>query len=144
MLTVGRGFARTCSGVTRRDFLRAGGIGALGLSLADLDRASAAGPGGDRAVILLMLVGGPSQLETWDPKPEAPAEVRGPFGSIATAVPGLRICEHLPRMAGRMDRVALVRSLHHEAAPIHEAGHQLLQTGRLGRLGQEHPHVGSV
>jgi uncharacterized protein (DUF1501 family) len=89
-------------------------------------------------------VGGPSQLETWDPKPAAPAEVRGPFGSIATALPGVRFNEHLPRMARWMDRVTLIRSLHHDAAPIHETGHQLLQTGRLCREGQEAPHFGSV
>ena len=98
----------------------------------------------DRAVILLMLVGGPSQLETWDPKPDAPVEVRGPFGTIETAVPGVRINEHLPRLARRMDRLTLIRSLTHDAAPIHETGHQLLQTGRLCRDGGEHPHVGSV
>lgn len=99
---------------------------------------------GEKALILLMLVGGPSQLETWDPKPEAPAEVRGPFGSIATAVPGVRISEHLPRIARRMDRLTLIRSMHHDAAPIHETGHQLLQTGRLCRPGEEFPHIGSV
>jgi hypothetical protein len=116
----------------------------LALACPDRGRAMAAGAGGDRAVILLMLVGGPSQLETWDPKPDAPAEVRGPFGSIATAVPGVRISEHLPRLARRMDRLSLIRSLYHEAAPIHETGHQLIQTGRLCRHGEEHPHMGSV
>jgi hypothetical protein len=116
----------------------------MGLSLADLDALGAVRPRPDRAVILLMLVGGPSQLETWDPKPEAPAEIKGPFGSIATRVPGVQISEHLPRLAARMDRLALVRSLHHDAAPIHETGHQLLQTGRLCRPGEEHPHLGAV
>jgi hypothetical protein len=81
---------------------------------------------------------------TWDPKPDAPAEIRGPFGSIATAVPGVRVGEHLPRLARRLDRLTLIRSLHHDAAPIHETGYQLLQTGRLCRLGHEHPHAGSV
>ena len=98
----------------------------------------------ERSVILLLLVGGPSQLETWDPKPDAPADVRGPFRSIATVCPGVRISEHLPRMAARMDRLAIVRSVHHETAPIHETGYQLLQTGRLCRAGEEHPHIGSV
>jgi hypothetical protein len=145
MLTVGQGLASTCSGVTRREFLRVGGLGTFGVALADPGRLAAEEFGsGERAVILLMLVGGPSQLETWDPKPEAPAEVRGPFRPIATAVPGVRISEHLPLSARRMDRLTILRSLHHEAAPIHETGHQLLQTGRLCRPGEEAPHVGSV
>ncbi len=144
MLTVGRGMASTCSGVTRRDFLRVGGLGALGLTMVEGGPLEAAAGDGDRSVILLMLVGGPSQLETWDPKPDAPREVRGPFGTIETAVPGVRINEHLPRLARRMDRLTLIRSLSHDAAPIHETGHQLLQTGRLCRLGEEPPHVGSV
>ena len=98
----------------------------------------------DRSIILLLLLGGPSQLETWDPKPDAPAEVRGPFGSIATRCPGIQISEHLPRLALRMDRLAIVRSVHHDEAPIHETGCQLIQTGRLCRAGQEAPHFGSV
>jgi hypothetical protein len=91
-----------------------------------------------------MLVGGPSQLETFDPKPDAPREVRGPFGSIATRVPGVRVNEFLPECARRMDRLALVRSLHHDASPIHETGCQLVQTGGICRLGEEQPHIGSV
>ena len=136
MLTVGRGMASTGSGVTRRDFLRVGGLGALGLTMVEGGPLEAAAGDRDRAVILLMLVGGPSQLETWDPKPDAPVEVRGPFGTIETAVPGVRINEHLPRLARRMDRLTLIRSLTHDAAPIHETGHQLLQTGRLCRHGE--------
>jgi hypothetical protein len=92
----------------------------------------------------LLLVGGPSQLETFDPKPDAPVDIRGPFRSIATRIPGIRVSEHLPRLAARMDRVALVRSVFHDAAPIHETGYQLLQTGRLCRSGEESPHFGSV
>src|SRR4051794_34439683 len=144
MLTVGKGMTSTCSGVSRRDFLRVGGLGALGWTMVEGGPLEAAGGDRDRAVILLMLVGGPSQLETWDPKPDAPSDVRGPFRSIATAVPGVRVNENLPRLARRMDRLALIRSLHHDAAPIHETGQQLLQTGKLCRLGQEHAHVGSV
>jgi hypothetical protein len=131
MITIGQGSVRLCSGVSRREFLLAGGVGlgAMGISMAELSAREPARGRSDRAVILLMLVGGPSQLETWDPKPEAPPEVRGPFGSIATRVPGVRISEHLPRLAARMDRVTLVRSVHHDEAPIHETGHQLLQGG---------------
>ncbi|MDR3633385.1 MAG: DUF1501 domain-containing protein [Isosphaeraceae bacterium] len=130
--------------VDRRDFLRTGTLAAAGWSLLHPDRSFAGPAHDDRAVILLMLVGGPSQLDTWDPKPDAPAEIRGPFGSIATAVPGVHLCEHLPRSAARMDRLTIIRSMHHEAAPIHETGHQLIQTGRLCRLGEEGPHAGSV
>ena len=92
-------------------------------------------------MILLMLVGGPSQLETWDPKPDAPAEVRGPFRSIATAVPGRAdLRAPAPARRGGWTGSTLIRSMHHDAAPIHETGHQLLQTGRLCREGEEHPH----
>jgi len=116
----------------------------LGFTQADLAAAINSDSSAERSVILLLLVGGPSQLETWDPKPGAPAAVRGPFGSIATRCPVVRICEHLPRMASMMDRLALVRSVHHDAAPIHETGHQLLQTGRLSQGGDEAPNFGSV
>ncbi len=102
------------------------------------------GPAADRSVIFLMLVGGPSQVDTFDPKPDAPSEIRGPFRSIETAVPGVRLCEHLPETARRMGRVAIVRSMHHDAAPIHETGQQLLQTGHLCRNDDEFPHFGSV
>jgi hypothetical protein len=141
--------ARFCDGLTRRDFLRAGAVsgGALGLSLADLfglPRAGAASRTGDLNCILLFLVGGPSHLDTWDLKPTAPDNVRGPFRPIRTNVNGVQICEHFPRMARLADRYAIVRSVHHREAPIHETGHQLMQTGRLARDGQEHPHYGAV
>jgi hypothetical protein len=92
--------------------------------------------------ILLFLVGGPSQLDTWDMKPDAPEEIRGPFRPIDTNVPGLQISEVFPRMARMMDRVALVRSVYHTAAAVHDTGHQMMQTGRLFTGGVEHPHVG--
>lgn len=135
----------TCDGLTRRDFLRAGALsaGAVGLSLGDLD-AAGFGRANDVNCILLFLVGGPSQLDTWDPKPDAPAEVRGPFRPVRTNVPGVVLAETFPRMAARADRYALVRSVHHDAAPIHETGHQLMQTGRLFKAGVEHPHYGAV
>jgi hypothetical protein len=135
--------------LTRRDFLRVGGLsaGALGLSLAELGqlpRAGAAVAERDVRCILLFLVGGPSQLDTWDPKPAAPTNVRGPFRPIRTNVPGINFCEHFPLMAQVADRFALVRSVHHLEAPVHETGHQLMQTGYLFRGGQEYPHYGSV
>jgi uncharacterized protein (DUF1501 family) len=138
---------RACDRVTRRDFLRVGALsaGAVGLSLADLNFLRAEGHShGEVNCILLFLVGGPSQLDTWDLKPEAPDEIRGPFRPIRTNVPGIAISECFPRMARMADRYALVRSVHHDAAPIHETGHQLMQTGKLFRGGLEHPHYGAV
>jgi hypothetical protein len=135
-----------CDGLTRRDFLRVGGL-AVGLTLTELARLQqlgAAPPRSDRACIQLFLVGGPGQLDTWDLKPDAPAEVRGPFRPIKTNVPGVEICEHFPHMARMADKYAIVRSVHHEEAPIHETGHQLMQTGRLFRRGVEWPHYGAA
>lgn len=101
----------------RRRWLRMGGLGALGLNLAGLLRADAAAarraPGSIRSCILIFYYGGPSHLDTWDPKPGAPREVRGEFGTIATNVPGIRVGEHLPHSARVVDRLAIVRSLHH-------------------------------
>jgi hypothetical protein len=113
--------------IGRRPFLAA----AMGAGAFPMGWAAGAAP--PRSVILILLVGGPSGHETLDPKPDAPEGVRGPFGSIATRVPGVRLGEHLPRLAARLDRVTLVRSLHHDAAPVHETGLQLLQAGRLGQ-----------
>ena len=138
--------AKVCGGFSRRDFLKAGSIsaGAIGLSLADLERADAAGRNKDVNCILLFMLGGPSQLDTFDLKPDAPSNVRGPFKPTKTNVPGVQICEHFPRMATMADRYAILRSVHHNAAPIHETGHQLMQTGYLFRGGREYPHYGSV
>jgi hypothetical protein len=132
--------------LNRRDFLRAGalGAGAAGLSLAGLPELRASSPAPDRNCILLFLVGGPSHIDTFDPKPNAPENIRGPFRPICTNVPGIQICEHLPLLAKQADRFALIRSVHHTAAPIHETGHQLMQTGRLFHEGVEYPHFGSV
>jgi hypothetical protein len=138
---------RFCDGLTRRDFLHAGSLTGLGLSLPALQALKARGAvKDDRDVncILLFLVGGPSQLDTWDMKPDAPEEVRGPFKPIATKVPGVQISEVFPRLAGMMDRVSLVRSAHHEAAAVHDTGHQMMQTGRLFTGGIDHPHYGCV
>ena len=129
---------------SRRDFLQAGGLGALSLGLSGSSAlGSALASGRQGGVILLNLVGGPSQLETFDPKPDAPENVRGPFESIQTSVPGIRINEFLPKIAQRMDRLTLIRTLHHDEAPIHETGLQLIQTGRISRGDEEFPHFGA-
>jgi hypothetical protein len=114
---------RCCDGLTRRETLKAGALSLLGggFTLPHLfaaeERARARGdrPGKAKSVILLYLLGGAATQDMWDMKPAAPAEVRGEFKPIATNVPGLRICEHLPRMARWMDRAALVRSVNHKA-----------------------------
>jgi hypothetical protein len=91
---------------------------------------------------MLFLVGGPSQIDTWDPKPKAPAEVRGPFNPIDTNVPGIQVSEIFPRLAKHADKFSLVRTVYHTATAVHDTGHQMMQTGRLFTGGVEHPHVG--
>src|SRR5690349_16217949 len=103
--------------LNRRQVLRAGSLGLCGLNLAALleaEQARAAPAGAAvRSCILLFYYGGPSHLDTWDMKPHAPREVRGEFRPIATRVPGVHICEHLPRCARVMDRLAVLRGMHH-------------------------------
>src|SRR5437016_3216962 len=101
---------------SRREFLRAGVLAVGGLSLSDVLRARAAtgAPSLDTSVILFYMWGGPSHLETYDLKPEAPVEYRSVFRPIATCVPGMQICELFPQQARIADRFSLVRSLHHE------------------------------
>src|SRR5262245_18034776 len=105
---IGDGVARTCDGLTRRDFLQAGALGAIGLTLADLTTVQAQGKVAanhdNRSVIMIFNLGAPSQLDTWDPKPQAPAEIRGPFKPIATNAPGMEISEIFPRMAQHSDK----------------------------------------
>src|SRR5262249_28084445 len=97
----------TCDGLSRRELLRVGGLSLFGaLHQPALAATGARHAGKAKSVILLDLFGGPSHLDTFDPKPDAPAEVRGEFGTIDTSLPGLRICEHLPRTARWMHRVA--------------------------------------
>jgi hypothetical protein len=136
-----------CDGLTRRDFLHAGSLAYLGLGLTDLLGLKARGAVANQKdinCIMLFLVGGPSQLDTWDMKPNAPAEIRGPYKPIKTNVPGIQISEVFPRMAKNADKFALVRTVYHTAAAVHDTGHQMMQTGRLFQGGIEYPHVGCV
>jgi hypothetical protein len=120
---------------TRRDILQAGAIGLLGLSAADVQalRAASAAQGerlaAPRSVIYIFLSGGLSQHDSFDPKPDAPENIRGDFSRIATQTPGVHICEHLPRLAARSRRWALVRSLSHPSND-HSLGHHIMLTGR--------------
>lgn len=104
---------RSCSGVTRRELLVAGGLGALGVGTA---AAAATSPPKAKSVICLFLFGGWSQLETFDLKPHAPEAIRGPYKPVASAVPGFPVCELLPQLAKRTDRVAVVRSVRSDDA----------------------------
>src|SRR5215831_3717038 len=117
---------------TRRGLLRLGGIGVFGLSLPRLLRADAA-PGrtpAARSCVLFLLHGGPSQLDTWDMKPSAPPEVRGEFKPIATSVPGIQICEHMPRLARLAHRFTIVRSMTHTMLS-HNTATYFITTGQL-------------
>jgi hypothetical protein len=142
----GRGQAHTCDGVSRRDFLQVGTLGAFGLSLPDLLTAQAQATvdkhKDDRNVILIFNLGAPSHIDLFDMKPEAPAEIRGPFKPIRTNAPGIEISELLPLHARHADKFSLVRSCYHSAAAVHDTGHQLMQTGRLSTGGIVTPHAG--
>src|SRR5690349_3679962 len=120
-----------CDGLTRRDFLHAGSVATLGLTLPGLMAQKAAGNVKDKDLncIMLFLVGGPSHIDTWDPKPNAPAEIRGPFNPVATKVPGIRVTEIFPKLAQHTDKVSLIRSVYHTATAVHDTGHQMMQTG---------------
>src|SRR5215831_4489205 len=111
MLLLGRQTQRTCQALSRRSFLQIGASTVLGLSLADRLKAGST-LGSAKQVVLLWLWGGPSHLDTFDPKPNAPLEYRGPFSTISTKIPGLRFCELFPKLAGLTEQMALIRSLH--------------------------------
>lgn len=152
ILRVLGGPKRVCAGVTRRDLMLAGGLGLLGQGLTKPSHAATteAPKATAKNVILLYLFGGPSQLETFDPKPDAPQEVRGTIGSIETSLPGCRISEGLPMTAQIMDRCTLVRSLTHPwnfhgmmwtTTNVPESN---VPTEETQRIDKHWPYVGSV
>jgi hypothetical protein len=144
---------RRCDGLSRRGFLRVGTLGFAGLSLADVLRAKAgafaagraAAP--ERSVILIWLDGGPPQHETYDPKPDAPAQVRGPLKPIPTTLPGVFVSELLPNHARLLTKASIIRSLHHDNGDHFAAAHWML-TGYLGSnarsLPAQYPSAGSI
>jgi uncharacterized protein (DUF1501 family) len=115
-------------GLSRREMLRAGGLGLFGLGLDDVWRARvhAAAGARPRSVILAFCPGAPSHIDTWDPKPDAPLQVRGEFATIATRTPGLRVCEHLPGLAALSDRYSLIRSMTHGEREHEPGSHAML------------------
>jgi len=145
---IGKGKSHNCNGTTRRDFLRVGALGAIGMSLADYLWAKDMGavdPNADeKACIMIFNLGAPSQLDTFDMKPDAPAEVRGPFKPISTKSDNFQVSEILPMHAKIADKFSIVRSCFHTSAAVHDAGWQMMQTGRQFSGGVETPHAGSV
>jgi hypothetical protein len=155
---------RTCDGVSRRNVLGVGTLSALGLALPALlqARAAAGTPergarsfGKAKSCIFLFHFGGPSQHETFDPKPDAPAEIRGEFGTIPTTIPGYRICDLLPLTARQMHLVSVVRSVFHDDEQHNNAGYQLLTGFKpkplpntvadlAGPKASDHPSFGAV
>jgi hypothetical protein len=162
MIRVLGGPKRLCDGLTRRDLLRVGSLGALGLGLGGptihatakaSDRSQPAllnGFGRAKSCIFLFMYGSPSQLETFDPKPNAPLEIRGEFGCIPSSVPGLSVCEGLPRLSQVMDKVTLIRTMSHPY-PIHGVAYATTGIPRID-VAQElsprdvnhWPYIGSV
>ena len=137
--------------IDRRGFVKAGALGMAGLSLPQVLKAeSAADPAKtskEKSVIILWQRGGPSQHETWDPKPDAPQDYRGAFGAMSTNVPGIQICDLLPKCAKVMDKFSIIRSLHHTDAG-HSAGDQVMFTGYPPNKGNPnenfYPSCGSI
>jgi hypothetical protein len=143
-----QGTAHTCDGLSRRDFLQVGTVGSIGLTLAEMQMLQAQGAvkegRDDRSVIMIFNLGAPSQQDLFDMKPDAPAEIRGPFKTIPTKSSAIGISEILPLHAKNADKFSLVRSCHHTAAAVHDTGHQMMQTGRLFTGGINTPHAGCV
>jgi hypothetical protein len=155
----GRRRSARCDGIGRRDFLRVGSLAFGGLTLSNLLRSQALASGGRqppeivpapkaKSGLLLWLPGGPSHFETWDPKPDAPFEIRGPYGSMPTKVPGLHISDLFPKLAAIADKFSIVRSCCH-ANSGHGGGERWVMTGYNSRspefeLPHDYPRVGSV
>jgi uncharacterized protein DUF1501 len=137
-----------CRGFSRREFLHVGGLSALGLGLADYLRlqSQAAGNAGQRSsvhCILLWMLGGPSHVDTLDPKPDAPVEIRGEFGTIPTRLPGVRVCEHLPLLARQFDKLSLIRG-HDPKNASHGVADHLMMSGHAPNPSLVFPCYGSV
>lgn len=138
---------RYCDGVQRRDFLKAGVLGGIGLSLADYLRLAEAGEvssgGKAKSAIFISLGGGPTHMDTFDLKPNAPKEFRGEFNPIATNVPGIEISEHLPLLAKCADKFAILRGVSHSIA-AHDLGTKYMNTGNRPLPSLTYPGFGSV
>src|SRR5438105_1738352 len=143
MLTILGQQQRYCDGLNRRNFLKIGAFGA-GLTLAGMLRAQAAAPTSTsrKSAIMIYLPGGPSHMDMYDLKPEAPMEFRGEFKPIATNAPGVQICEHFPQQARMFDKLAVVRSI----VSVDEHSDSLVMTGYSENTNRtaHHPSIGAV
>lgn len=135
---------------SRRNFLKAGMAGVAGLTLPTLLQARAASQtaGNRKSCILLWMTGGPSQIDTWDPKPDRPLQNRGPFDVISTRLPGVQVCEHLPMMAGMLDKFTIIRSVdarfsNHEPNKVFQTGNKLAEA-RTNPEAERYPAIASV
>src|SRR5262245_30802100 len=138
-------FSLTCDGVKRRDFLKAGALG-MGLSLSGYLRLAAAGevsPAKAKSAIFINLTGGPSHMDSFDLKPDAPAEYRGQFNPIKTNAPGVEISEHLPNLAKCADKFAILRGVTHTLG-AHELGTEYVNSGNRPLPSLEYPGYGAV
>jgi uncharacterized protein (DUF1501 family) len=137
---------RTCDGSSRRDFLRVGTLSAAGFTLANYLRLAEAGEVANakgKAAIFIDLNGGPSHLDSFDPKPNAPDDIRGKFKPIATNVSGIQVCEHLPKLATCADKFAILRGVSHTLA-AHRLGSEYVNTGSRPLASLEYPGYGAV
>ena len=133
MLTISGNAHRLCDGITRRDALQIGALGLGGLSLPGLLRAEQASgiKKSHKAVIMIYMVGAPPHQDMYDLKPDAPVEIRGEFRPIDTTVPGIQICEHLPKLASIMDKLVPLRSVYGSPSGDHDSF--ICYTGRSVR-----------
>jgi hypothetical protein len=147
MLDLHLGRSRDCTGLSRRGFLRIGGLSALGLTLDGFlrMRAATAAPSASKTVncILMWMQGGPSHHDTFDPKPDAPVEVRGEFNTIPTTLPGIRFAEHLPLLARQTDKFSVIRG-HDPKNGSHGVADHLMMTGHAFNASLAYPCFGSV
>src|SRR5947208_5280269 len=147
MINFGHENVHNCDGISRREFIQIGSAGFMGLTLPGLFAAQHAMAAdkidNEMSVILVFLWGGPPHQDTFDMKPDSPAEIRGTFKPISTNVPGIQICEHLPMLAKMVDKYTIVRSATHDQSVHAQAAHYTL-TGNKLAPGREAPNIGAV
>ena len=144
MFRIDLGASKFCDGVSRRQFIQIGGLSALGLTLPQWLRLRAATSNRKEVhCILMWMRGGPSHIDTLDPKPDAPAEIRGEFGVVDSCLPGVHLCEHLPRLASQLDKISIIRGCNPQNGSHGMADH-LMMSGHKFNPSLTYPCFGSV